>query len=59
MAIDLPTVNVSPQAAVAAALPLTSTFDERWAAWQAKGVAHDLALRRTMSVVLVFALLGR
>jgi small-conductance mechanosensitive channel len=43
--------------------------DARWAAWQAKGVAHDRALRRKLTVfmpiviivaaALVYALLSR
>ncbi len=43
--------------------------DDRWAAWQAKGAAHDRAVRRKMAVaapilmivaaVIVYALLGR
>jgi hypothetical protein len=37
------------------ALPSTTTreaagFDERWAAWQAKGAAHDRAVRRKMAI---------
>ena len=45
-----------------------ASFDERWAAWQAKGAAHDRALRRKMAVavpiliivaaIIVYALLG-
>ena len=44
-----------------------ATFDERWAAWQAKGAAHDRAFRRKLAVaapiviiivaIIVFALL--
>jgi hypothetical protein len=44
-------------------------FDERWAAWQAKGVAHDRAVRRKMAfaalvlplvvAVVMYALFGR
>lgn len=61
---------------VAAHEVLTSTpigepasFDERWAAWQAKGAAHDRAVRRRMGIavpilitvaaILAYALLGR
>ena len=29
-------------------LPDTPSFDERWAAWQARGAAHDRAVRRRM-----------
>jgi hypothetical protein len=51
--------------------PITdsATFDERWAAWEAKGVAHDRGLRRKMAIaapillvvvaVVLYALLGR
>lgn len=28
-----------------------STLDERWAAWQARGVAHDAAVRRKAWIV--------
>jgi len=28
----------------------SATFDERWAAWQAKGAAHDRAVRRKMAI---------
>jgi hypothetical protein len=48
----------------------SATFDERWAAWQAKkGAAYDRALRRKMAIaapillvvvaVVLYALLGR
>jgi hypothetical protein len=47
----------------------SATFDERWAAWQAKGAAHDRAVRRKMAIaapillvvvaVVLYALLGR
>ena len=43
------------------------SFDERWAAWEAKGAAHDRAFRRKLAVaapiviiivaIIVFALL--
>jgi hypothetical protein len=44
-------------------------FDARWAAWQARGAAHDRAVRRKLvfaarilivvAAVVVYALLGR
>jgi hypothetical protein len=47
----------------------SATFDERWAAWQAKGAAHERAARRKMAiaapvllivvVVVMYAFLGR
>jgi hypothetical protein len=45
-----------------------ASFDERWAAWQAKGAAHDRAVRRKMEIVapiliivavVIYALFGR
>ena len=46
-----------------------ASFDERWAAWIAKGAAHDRAVRRRMAIalpiliavaaILAYALLGR
>jgi hypothetical protein len=67
------TVEVLPVAAPEAPPPTTArepaSFDERWAAWQAKGAAHDRAVRRRMAVaapvlivlaaIIVYALLGR
>ena len=48
------------------------SFDERWAAWQAKGAAHDRAVRRQLAIAApsliivaaviiyaIYALLGR
>jgi len=45
------------------------SVDERWAAWEARGAAHDRAVRRKMAVagpiliivaaVIVYAFLGR
>jgi hypothetical protein len=47
----------------------SATFDARWAAWQAKGAAHDRTVRRKMAIaapillvvvaVVMYALLGR
>jgi small-conductance mechanosensitive channel len=69
MAIDVPTVGARPQAAISTAVPEAASFDERWAAWQARGAAHDLAVRRKMTVaapillvvaaVVIYVLLGR
>ena len=66
-------VEVRPVATPEAPRPTTvrepASSDERWAAWQAKGAAHDRAFRRKMGVaapifiiaaaVVVYALLGR
>jgi hypothetical protein len=50
-------VNVSPISTqdvstqtVATPGVLTSTFEERWAAWQARGAAHDRAVRRKTAI---------
>jgi small-conductance mechanosensitive channel len=69
MATDVPSVAVPPQAAISTAVPEAASFDERWAAWQAKGAAHDRAVRRKMAVaapvlivvaaVVIYVLLGR
>ena len=69
MAIDVPAVPASPQSVPATSASDTADFDRRWAAWQAKGAAHDRAVRRKMAVVvpivivlagiLLYALLGR
>ena len=49
-AVVLPgTSGVSAQAPAA---PATSTSEERWAAWQARGDAHDRAVRRRMTIAL-------
>ena len=32
------------------ALPASPTFEERWAAWQARGAAHDRAVRRRVTI---------
>jgi hypothetical protein len=69
MAIDVPTVAASPSSAVSTTEPEAASFEERWAAWQAKGVAHDLRVRRKAAIaapilmvvaaVVIYALLGR
>lgn len=68
MAIAVGTVAASPQAVASVPIPQTS-FDERWAAWQARGVAHERAFRRkvtvasplllVIAVVVIYLLLGR
>jgi hypothetical protein len=48
------TVVLSPVVASAAAPSLTvgesASFDERWAAWQAKGAAHDRVVLGRMAI---------
>ena len=50
MAVDVSAVAVPPSAAIFAAVPEAESFDQRWAAWQAKGAAHDRAVRRKMAI---------
>lgn len=46
--------QIPPTATPAAAIPIASNdapdFDKRWAAWQAKGLAHDRAFHRKMTI---------
>jgi len=68
MTVQLPSVAV-PEALRGTAREPAPGFDERWAAWQARGVAHDRALRRKLGIaapvvlmvaaVIVYALIGR
>jgi hypothetical protein len=68
MATDVPTVAASPPAAVSTNKPEAASVDARWAVWQAKGAAHDRAVRRKMAIAapilivvaaVIYALLGR
>ena len=68
MAVDVSAVAVPPPAAVSAAIPEADGFDERWAAWQARGAAHDRAVRRKTVIAapiviavaaVIFMLFGR
>ena len=48
--------QVPPTTAPAAAISIASgdagSFDDRWAAWQAKGVAHERAFHRKVMIAL-------
>lgn len=60
---------VAPEVPAGTPLPQTSSFEERWAAWLAKGAAHERAVRRKLAfaapivilviAVIVYALVGR
>jgi hypothetical protein len=50
MALERPPVAAPQLATPAPAHESGTSFDERWAAWQAKGAAHDRAFRRKMAV---------
>ena len=68
MALQVPHV-AAPDATTSTPVRELAGFDERWAAWEAKGAAHDRAVRRKMALaapvllvvvaVIVYALLGR
>ena len=69
MAITVSTVVAPPGTPASTPVTDSATFDERWAAWEAKGVAHDRAVRRKMAIaapillvvvaVVLYALVGR
>ena len=54
---DKSTIALPAQTVVSTAVSDAATFDERWAAWQAKGAAHDRAVRRKMAVAVPILLL--
>jgi hypothetical protein len=45
------TSDVSPLTPISQA---SSSFDDRWEAWQAKGAAHDRAVRRRLALAAPF-----
>ena len=69
MSTELSAVTAPPNGATSTAIGESPGFDERWAAWQAKGAAHDRAVRRKMAVaapiliavaaVVIYAFVGR
>lgn len=68
MATTAASVVAPPGSPISTVVTDSATFDERWAAWQKKGAAHDRAVRRRMAiaapillvvVVVLYALLGR
>ena len=70
MTTELAAVAAQPKAASPHIIAESPDFDERWAAWQAKGAAHERAFRRKMAVVIpilvasaaaliLYALVGR
>ena len=42
--------HTSEDALDTTARPTSPTFEERWAAWQARGAAHDRAVRRRVTI---------
>jgi hypothetical protein len=69
MTIDESTIVASAPTAEPTNQPEPATSEGRWAAWEAKGAAHDRALRRKTAIaapilivvaaVVIYALLGR
>jgi hypothetical protein len=56
MAVEHPRVAAA-QPSTPIPVPLTgTTFEERWAAWEAKGAAHDRALRRKLALAAPIAI---
>ena len=68
MSLQVPYV-VAPEVPSRTPLAQSSSSDERWAAWQAKGAAHERAVRRKLAfaapivflvvAVIVYALVVR
>ena len=58
MTTDLVAVATTPRAATPIAVAESPGFDERWAAWQAKGAAHDRAFQRKMAIATPIVLLA-
>ena len=54
--------DVASAATTSAPVPQSASFDERWAAWQAKGAAEERAVRRQMvlaaPIVIVLAVIA-
>jgi hypothetical protein len=50
MSVEIPSV-AAHEALTSTTIREPASFDERWAAWQAKGAAHDRAVRRRMAIV--------
>jgi hypothetical protein len=69
MVTDLQAIAAPPSTNTSTAAGDSPGFAERWAAWQAKGAAHDRAVRRKMALaapirllvaaVVMYALFGR
>jgi hypothetical protein len=69
MSIDSTAAVASEKMVAPTALGESAGFEERWAAWQARGAAHERAFRRKMTfaapilivvaVVLLYGVLGR
>jgi hypothetical protein len=57
MALDRLPVAAAPPSTLAPPHESEATFDERWAAWQAKGAAHDRALRRKLAFAAPIAII--
>ena len=57
MTVELPPAPV-PQPSTAVTSPEATSFDERWAEWQAKGDARDLSFRRKMAIALPYLIVA-
>jgi hypothetical protein len=50
MVTDVRTVAAPPVTNTSTAGGYSPGFDQKWAAWQAKGAAHERAVRRKMAI---------
>jgi hypothetical protein len=57
MVIDVATVGAPPVTDTSRAVAESPGFDERWAAWQARGAAHEGAVRRRIAFAVPMLLL--
>lgn len=46
MSTDVPRVVLHPEPLLPTSALAQASFEERWAAWEARGAAHDRAVRR-------------
>ena len=61
MALERSPLAAAQPTTAAPALESEATFDERWAAWQAKGATRDRAFRRKLALaapIVIIALAG-
>jgi hypothetical protein len=69
MAVEVPTVPAPPPPPALNRASESPDFEQRWAAWQAKGAAHERAARRKLAIgvpilvsvaaALMYVLFGR
>jgi hypothetical protein len=61
MAVELPSLpavhqpSIGPSSSLATAHVVDPAFEERWAAWSARGRREDMSVRRRMRVIALIA----